>query len=156
MEPPLHDDLAELAFLLGTWRGQGEGVWPGAEDFRYGEEMTFEHVGDAFLLYGQRSWSLDDEAPIHFERGFLRPVAPGHVDLVLAHPIGVSEVAEGTLAGGVLDVASTSVGVAETGSAVTELHRHLEVDGDVLTYELRMAMREVPLRFHVRGRLTRV
>ena len=151
----LHPDLAELSFLLGTWRGRGEGEWPGAEPFTYGEELTFEHVGDTFLLYAQRSWSLEDEEPVHFERGFARPAGSGRVELVLAHPIGVAEVAEGTVADGVLEVASTSVSLTGTASAVTELRRRLDVTGDALTYELRMAMRDIPLAFHVRSRLSR-
>ena len=73
----LHPDLAELAFLLGDWCGTGEGVWPPGEVFGYAEDVTFEYVGDPFLLYAERSWSLDDGSPIHFENGFLRPAGPG-------------------------------------------------------------------------------
>jgi THAP4-like, heme-binding beta-barrel domain len=84
----LHEDRAELAFLLGDWSGVGEGVWPPGERFDYAEDVTFEFVGDPFLLYAQRSWSLDDGSPIHFERGFLRPAGPGIVELLLAHRSG--------------------------------------------------------------------
>ena len=153
--PPLHAELSDLAFLLGIWRGEGDGVWPGIEPFTYGEEMRFEHVGDAFLVYAQRSWSLDDGSPIHLERGFLRPAGHGRVELVLAHPIGISEISEGTVEDGVLEVASASVGLTSTADPVTELHRRIEVRGEVLSYRLDMAMREVPLTWHVRGRLTR-
>ena len=156
MEPPLHEELSELAFLLGTWRGEGEGVWPGAEDFVYAEEMAFEHVGDPFLLYAQRSWNPVDEAPIHLERGFVRPAGPGRVELVLAHPIGVVEVAEGTVSGLALDVASTAVAFSMTGSPATELRRKIRVDGDTLSYELEMATTDVPRQFHVRGTLRRI
>jgi hypothetical protein len=147
--------LLELSFLLGTWRGAGEGSWPGLESFTYGEELTFEHDGDAFLLYAQRSWSLDDESPIHFERGFLRPAGAGRVELVLAHPIGITEVAEGTVRGGVVEVASIAVGLTASASPVTELTRRIDVSGDELRYELHMAMRDIPLTSHVRSRLTR-
>jgi THAP4-like, heme-binding beta-barrel domain len=152
----LHEDLAGLAFLLGSWRGAGEGSWPGGDPFTYGEEMTFEHVGDAFLLYSQRSWGLADDAPIHFERGFIRPGENGRVEVVLAHPLGIAEVAEGTIDGGVIEVASTAVALTTTGSAVTELRRRIEVEGDTLTYELHMAMREIALTSHVRARLVRI
>ena len=43
---PMHPDLAPIAFLLGNWRGQGEGEYPGVEPFHYTEELSFEHVGD--------------------------------------------------------------------------------------------------------------
>jgi hypothetical protein len=150
-----HPDLRELAFLLGTWRGEGEGEWPGAASFAYGEELRIEHVGDDYLVYAQRSWSLADGEPIHLERGFVRPAGAGRVELALAHPIGVTEVAEGTLGGGVLEVSSTAVGLTSTAKPVTELRRRVEVEGDALTSELWMAMREVPLTWHVRSRLSR-
>lgn len=156
MEPPLHADCEPLAFLLGTWRGEGDGEWPRGEPFRYGEEMTFEHFGDAFLMYSQRSWMLADQAPVHFERGFFRPAGTGHVELVLAHPLGVAEVAEGTVEGGTIDVASTSVATTTTGSPVTILKRHLEVHGDRLRYELHMAMHEVSVMRHLTAELERV
>jgi hypothetical protein len=156
MEPALHPDLAPLAFLLGTWSGEGEGCWPSTEPFRYGEEMTFEHVGDPFLLYSQRSWLVADDSPLHFERGFFRPAGPGRLEIVLAHPLGIVEVAEGTLSGTVVDVASTSVTFTTTGSPVTELRRRMEATGDVLTYRLDMAMRDVELTRHLQAELTRV
>jgi THAP4-like, heme-binding beta-barrel domain len=152
----MHPELAEIAFLLGTWRGKGEGEWPGSGPFRFGEELSFEHVGDAYLLYTQRSWSLENDEPIHLERGFLRPAGPGRVELVLAHPLGMAEVAEGTVADRVIDVASTSVALAGTASHVTELRRRIELDGDELRYELHMAMREIPLMSHIRSLLRRV
>ncbi|HZD16607.1 MAG TPA: FABP family protein [Actinomycetota bacterium] len=156
MEPALHPDLEPVAFLLGSWRGEGEGEWPRGEPFRYGEAMSFEHVGDPFLIYTQRSWLLDDGAPLHFERGFLRPAGSSRVELVLANPLGVAEVAEGTCAGTVVEVASTTVAVSPTGSPVTELRRRIEVGEGALTYEVHMAMRDIALTSHVRARLTRM
>jgi hypothetical protein len=150
----VHPDVEALSFLLGTWRGEGEGSWPRGEPFRYGEEATFDHVGDAFLVYSQRSWSVDDDVPIHLERGFVR-AAGNRVEFVLAHPLGIAEVAEGLLDGQVVDVATTSVSLTTTGSPVTELRRRLEVEGDVLRYELWMAMPEIALTSHVRSRLER-
>jgi hypothetical protein len=112
MPSQLHADLAELAFLLGDWSGTGEGIWPPGERFDYAEDVTFEFVGDPFLLYAQRSWSLDDGSPIHFERGFLRPAGPGIVELLLAHPIGITEVAVGTVDGGLIELSSSAVSLA--------------------------------------------
>ena len=71
--PELHEDLRPLAFLLGTWRGEGRGEYPTIDPFSYVEELTFDHVGDTFLCYQESSWSPEDGAPIHLERGFLRP-----------------------------------------------------------------------------------
>lgn len=151
----LHEDLAELAFLLGEWSGTGEGVWPPGEPFDYAEDVTFEFVGDPVLLYAQRSWSLDDGSPIHFERGFLRPAGPGVVELLLAHPIGITEVAVGTVDDGVIELSSTAVSLAPTASPVTELRRRIQGRGDELSFELRMAMEGVELQWHAGSKLTR-
>jgi hypothetical protein len=156
-EPVLHQDVEPLAFLLGTWRGTGAGEYPTIDSFRYGEEMRFEHVGDPFLLYEQRSWLLgDDPMPLHFERGFLRPGSgPGAVELTLAHPLGLTEIAEGSIRGTHIDVASTTVASTSTGAPVTRLERRIEVDGDRLRYELRMATTEVLLTLHLVAELQR-
>jgi hypothetical protein len=155
MDPAPHPDLAPLSFLLGTWIGGGRGDWPTSGPFRYGEEMDFEHVGEPFLAYSQQSWADENGEPLHLERGFLRPAGPGRVELVLAHPLGIVEVAEGSVSGTALDVVSTTVAATATGSAVTETRRHMEVAGDVMTYELFMAMREDPLTRHLEGELRR-
>ena len=43
-EPPVtHPAVAPLAFLLGKWRGEGEGSFPTISSFRYGEELLFSH-----------------------------------------------------------------------------------------------------------------
>jgi hypothetical protein len=47
----------------------------------------------------QRSWAIAEEAPLHLERGFLRPGADGAWELALAHPLGLTEVAQGVLDG---------------------------------------------------------
>jgi len=131
------------------------GVWPPGESFEYAEDVTFEFVGDPFLSYAQRSWSLDDGSPIHLERGFLRPAGPGVVELLLAHPIGITEVAVGTVDNGVIELSSTAVSLAPTASPVTELRRRIRGRGDELSFELRMAMEGVELQWDAGSKLTR-
>jgi hypothetical protein len=150
--PDLPFGLEPLAFLVGSWRGEGEGEYPGVDPFRYTEELSFEHVGDPFLLVTESSWTLDG-APLHFERGTLRPVGAGRVDLALAHPIGVAEVAEGTVDGTTVTLRSTAVVRTATGSPVTEIERRYRLEGDALSYELDMAMDGVARTFHVRATL---
>ena len=152
---PVHDDLAPVAFLMGTWRGGGDGEYPTIDSFRYGEEMVFEHVGDPFLLYSQRSWLEPGEEPVHFERGFLRLAGSGQVELVLAHPLGLTEVAEGTVHGSTVDTASTSMGRTGTGDPVTSLVRRWRLDGDRLRFHLDMATETTPLTRHLTGELRR-
>ena len=150
----LHPDLANLAFILGTWAGEGDGDYPTTTPFKYRETLDFDHVGDDFILYTQESWTLDDE-PLHFERGVLRPSGPGRVELALAHPIGLVELAEGTLEGSSIDVRSTTIARSSTGSAVTGLARRYTVSDDELTYQIDMSMDEVPSTIHVWATLRR-
>jgi hypothetical protein len=103
----------------------------------------------------ESSWTPDGE-PLHFERGTLRPLGDGRVDLALAHPIGVAEVAEGTVEGTTVTLRSTAVVRTATGSPVTEIGRRYRMERGGLSYELDMAMEGVARTFHVRAMLARV
>jgi hypothetical protein len=145
-----------LADLVGVWAGEGEGIYPTVESFRYEEQLTFGHVGKPFLVYTQRTRHLGTGLPAHAEAGYWRVPGPGRVELVLAHPSGVSEIAEGVIADGRLELRSTHVGLTATAKVVTALERTYELDGDRLRYELRMAAVGQPLQHHLAGELTRV
>jgi hypothetical protein len=155
MEPALHPDCEPIAFLLGTWRGEGEGVYPTIQSFRYGEEIRFWHVGKPFLAYTQRTWALDDARPLHAEMGYWRPQPGGRLELVMAHPTGVAEIEEGTVAGGRIELATTQVGRTSSAKEVTALARILDVDGDTMIYTLRMAAVGEPLTDHLAATLKR-
>jgi hypothetical protein len=151
----LHEDLRPIAFLLGTWRGEGDGDYPGTEPFRYREELRFEDVGDSFLLFSQQSWSLPGGEPLHFERGVLRTAGLGRVELTLAHPLGVVEVSEGSVEGSSIELASTAVARTATGSPVASLARRYRVRDDTLSYEVDMALDDVASTLHVWASLRR-
>jgi nitrobindin-like protein len=155
VDAPVHPDCEPIAFLLGTWHGHGKGAYPTVEPFEYGEEVIFWHVGRPFLAYAQRAWSLEDESPLHAEMGYWRPRPEGRIELVLAHPTGVTEIAEGMVSGTTIELASTSVALASSAKEVTRLERRLELNGDVLSSELRMAAVGVPIVRHLEARLHR-
>jgi hypothetical protein len=155
----LHPDIAVLAPLLGVWAGQGAGEYPTIEPFAYLEEVSFGHVGKPFLSYTQRTKAVDDGRPMHAEVGYLRAPAPGRIELVLAHPTGVAEIAEGTLSveQGLIEIELEATNIGRTGSAkeVTALGRSIRVDGDELTYTLRMGAVGQPLQDHLTATLHR-
>ena len=155
MDAPLHDALRPLAFLLGTWRGEGAGKYPGVDDFEYGEEARFWHYGRPVLAYSQRTWALASGAPMHSEMGFWRP-APGEIEVVLAHAFGITEILEGRVEGQRVALRSASLTSAPTAKRVDAVGRVYEVAAGTLTYELEMAFGEHELQPHLKAKLERV
>lgn len=154
--PDLHPDLLPLAFLLGTWRGEGVGGYPTMETFRYGEEVTFRHNGKPFLAYAQRTWSLDDERPLHAETGYWRPQPGGRLEVVMAHPTGVAEIYYGTVEGTKVELSTDVVVRTESAKEVTALHRLFGLVEGELMYAVDMAAVGHPLQSHLSARLQRV
>lgn len=153
--PGLPSELEPIAFLLGEWVGEGEGEYPTIESFGYHEEIRFWHVGKPFLAYTQRTRHAEDGRPLHAEMGYLRPVGVDGVELALAHPTGITEISTGTVIGTRIDLATTTVGMTPTAKEVTAVERTIEVDGDRLTYNLRMAAVGQPLQHHLSASLRR-
>lgn len=92
----MHELVAPYEFLIGTWQGKGRGHYPTMDDFQYTETVTFTAApGKPFLRYEQQTTSSDGE-PRHTEVGFFRPRDGGHIEFVLAHPMGQTELVEGT------------------------------------------------------------
>ncbi|MGO4647577.1 peroxynitrite isomerase [Nocardia sp. 2YAB30] len=155
----LHPDIALLAPLLGTWRGKGQGEYPTIQPFGYVEEIRFGHLGRPFLTYRQKTRSSDDERPMHAETGYLRCPRPDRVELILAHPTGITEICEGSLTIDgdrvQIELNSTSIGLASTAKSVTALGRTIRLSGDTIDYTLRMAAVGEPLQRHLTATLHR-
>ncbi len=152
-----HPDLDELAFLIGTWRGGGTGHYPTIEDFRYLEEVSFLPLGPKpVMLYSQRTSHADTGEPLHSETGYLRPAGAGRIELALAQPTGIVEIHTGSVQAGHVHLRSMLVGLTPNAVSVSDVERHIEVEGDALRYRLAMAAVGHELQPHLEATLTRV
>jgi hypothetical protein len=154
-EPPVHPDVEHLAFLLGTWVGEGVGDYPTIEHFGYREQTRFTHEGKPVIAYAQRTWSLDEGAPMHSETGYWRGSGDGGVEVVLAHPFGIVEIQEGSLEGGSVVLRSKTLASTSTADEIVAVARAIEVDGDVMRYTVDMAAAGMPLQRHLEAELKR-
>ena len=154
--PPLHPEVAPLAWLLGTWRGEGAGSYPTIEPFRYGEELRFWHVGKPFLAFAQRTWALDDGRPLHAESGYWRPQPEGRLELVLAEPSGLASIYEGRMTDDGAELATVTIIRARTAKEVTRVERSYRRQGDDrLAFSLAMAAVGQPMTHHLAAELRR-
>jgi hypothetical protein len=153
--PDLLAVMEPMRSFLGTWRGAGAGAYPTIEPFAYREEVQFWHAGKPFLGYQQRTRHAETGLPLHAESGFWRIVGPGQLEVVIAHPTGLSEVLTGQVEPGRVHVTTTSVARTPTAKEVARVDRTMTVDGDVLTYEVHMAAVGQPLQLHLTATLHR-
>lgn len=156
----LHPDCAPIAWMLGSWRGNGHGEYPSIERFQFGQELIFQQDGRPFLHYLARSWIVDDGGnkvrDAAQETGFIRARPEGRLEMVLAHNTGLSEIWYGEAEGGKVEFRTAGVGYTETAKEVTGGHRlYGNVDGDLL-YAYDMAAMGQELQPHLWARLQRV
>lgn len=153
----LAPNLAPVASLLGTWRGEGAGSYPTIDDFSYSEEITFTDVGKPFLHYVQKTRGPSG-APMHTETGYLRIPGDGAAEFVLAQPTGQTELCEGTLHTDgdtvVLEFHASLLNSA-TAKQVSSTHRRYEFTGDAVTTTFAMAAVGQLMTHHLRSVLRR-
>ena len=153
-----HPDLASLAFLVGTWRGTGNGRYPTIEPFEYVEEAVFTPgPGKPFIAYRQRTRRAGGEGEaLHSESGYIRPGGTEGPELVIAQPTGIVEVHTGEIDGNQVCFRSREVRTSSTAVEVSLVERCIGVVGDTMRYRLWMAAVGQPLQVHLEAELTRV
>lgn len=157
----VHPDIATLEFLLGTWKGEGVGIYPTIDDFSYREEISFmAPPGKPFLHYSQKTWRADGHpesgTPLHTECGYVRPVEGGGAEFVIAQPSGIVEVHSGTVQGSTVSFTSDLVAQTRTAKEVKSVDRTIMVEGDELRYEMWMGAVGQPHQLHLKASLKRM
>jgi hypothetical protein len=157
----IHPSCARLAWLIGTWAGNGHGEYEGIEDFQFGQEIIFQQDGRPFIHFMSRSWIID-AAGEHVreaaqETGFIRPQEDGTLEVVMAHNLGFVEIWHGELHPEQPRFEIVTDAVARTGSAKEytggkRLYGY--VNGDLL-YAFDMAAMGHELQPHTHAQLVR-
>ncbi|NYD40485.1 FABP family protein [Nocardioides panaciterrulae] len=155
----LHPDCGPIAWMLGTWRGNGHGDYPTIEPFQFGQELIFTHDGRPFFHYMARAWIVDENGEkvrdAAIETGFLRAKPGGKVEFVLTHNTGFVEIWYGHADGGKLEMVTDAVARTETAKEyVGGMRLYGNVEGDLL-YAYDMAAMGQALQPHLWARLQR-
>jgi hypothetical protein len=157
-----------LAFLIGEWAGVGLGQYPTIKDFRFGQEVVFSYLpGKPFLSYVSKSWLIDEDGrkvrPLATESGYWRPGAPlaggrqgVELEVVLAHPTGITEIWLGELEGGKIELHTDAVARTATAKEYSAGHRLYGLVKSDLYWTFDMAAMGQPMTNHLAAQLKRV
>ena len=156
----LHPDCGPIAWMLGTWRGNGHGDYENIDKFEFGQELIFTHDGRPFFHYFSRTWIVDEQGEkvreAALETGFLRAVGDGKLELLLVHNTGISEIWYGKAEAGKLELHTAGVSFTETAREVVAGQRmYGNVEGDLL-YAYDMEAEGFAMQPHMWARLKRV
>ncbi|XP_075494883.1 peroxynitrite isomerase Rv2717c [Primulina tabacum] len=152
----VHPAVQPLSYLLGSWKGNGEGSFPTISPFRYSEELQFSlSPNKPVIAYSSKTWKLGSGEPMHAESGFWRPKPDGTIEVVIAQSTGLVEVQKGTY-----DAKQRSVklkcSLVGNATKVKEITRVFEmVDGE-LSYEVEMATNLTSLQTHLKASLKKL
>ncbi len=157
----LAPELFPIAFLLGTWAGEGVGGYPGEPDYPFAQEVRFQRVpGLAVLGYSSRLWDPESGAALDGEVGYWRTAGTYEtglrVEVTIAHPAGLVEIYVGDVDGGKIELTDNVTVRTATAREVQRSERlYAIVEGD-LAYAIDIAAEGQDLRPHRSARLRKV
>lgn len=149
----IHELLLPIAFLVGQWKGRGEGRWAGG--FPFEDSMSFLHDGRPALRYEQLTTGPDGR-PSHAECGFFVAQENGDIHVTLAEPSGITEVLVGRSEPAQLVLTSVEIGHTPTTDNVTSCRRILRIEDGALLAEVEIAVNGEKLAPHTSSRLQRL
>ncbi|MGO9557768.1 MAG: FABP family protein [Acidimicrobiales bacterium] len=150
--PEPHPNLVPLQFLLGTWVGEGEGLWAGG--FSFEDSLTFTSDGRPLVEFREVTKSSEGK-PSHSECGYLLAKDAGVVHMTVAEPSGITETLSGLVDTNNVTLESVEIGHSPGTDDVTRTARRLYLDGDQLVVEVDIAVNGEELEAHTRSVLHR-
>jgi len=154
--PAVSTLLAPFSEWLGSWEGEGRGLWDVEPPFRYRESLSIEPVPDrALLRWSQRTAVWESGELSHSEVGFLRLLPDQEVELVVTVPAGYVEVHTGRLHEGALALVPRSLGATPTARPLRLVQRTWELRGETLRTAVGIAVGDGAVAAHVEARLHR-
>lgn len=175
----LAPEVYPLAWLVGTWRGEGVVAYPGIDEAAFSQELVVTSDGGPYLSYSStiRLVEVPDDASA-LDGGALEPVGvwasesgywrvppdrpddvpPGRhpVELLVADPSGHVAVYVGAVGNGRIDLVSDLVARTATGADVTAGRRLYGLVNGELMWAHDLAAFGQPLQSYASARLSRV
>lgn len=157
----LAPELFPIAFLLGTWVGEGVGGYPGEPDYPFAQEVRFQRVpGLPVFGYSSRIWDPETGTPIDGEVGYWRTAGTYEtglrVEVTIAHPTGIVEMYVGDVDGGKIELTDNVTVRTATAREIERSQRlYGIVEGD-LAYAIDIAAEGHELRPHRSARLQKL
>ena len=175
----LAPEVYPLAWLVGTWRGEGVVDYPGIDEATFTEEIVIASDGGPYLSYTSTirlitapsdTGALVDEPPApvwHTESGYWRisaerPTTWGltddqhPVELLIADPSGHVAVYIGAVGKGRIDLVSDAIARVESGADVCAAKRLYGLVNGELMWAHDIAAFGHPMQSYASGRLARV
>jgi hypothetical protein len=153
--------LADFAYIVGRWEGNGRAEYPTIASLDYREELIFAaNPKDPVIHFEQHTWikSADERngEPLFWESGFLLDKGDGLFEMVSAQKSGRVEI----LRGGTLKTDETIIKLDLASVAILNddrmirSGRMLHFQGETLEYELWMSTtKNVTYQRHLVARL---
>ena len=153
-------ELFPIAYLIGTWAGEGVGGYPGEPDFPYAQELSFTPLpGLPVLGYASRTWDPITYEPLSNEVGYWRLAGTYEsglrLEVTLAHPTGIAEVYVGDVDGAKIELTDNVTVRTATARPIERSSRlYGFVEGD-LAYAIDVLAEGFEMQPHMSARLQR-
>lgn len=158
--PDIHPWCVPLAFLLGTWEGEGIVEYPTVQRRAFAQRLEFAQNGKPFLHYLSRTWEIDTDGqkvrPLAMETGFWRIGEEKTLEVLLSHPTGFLEALYGEVRGPRIELATKKVVKVESAKDYRRGHRLYGLVDGRLMWAFDMEAVDQKMQPHASAELKRV